>query len=231
MRINKYVARASGLSRRVADERIAKGLVKINGQVAGIGSTVDAKKDQVTLAGKEVALSSARYVLLNKPVGYVSSRAEQGDGTTLYKLLPEDLSHLKIVGRLDKDSSGLILLTDDGDFAQKLTHPSNKKLKRYEVVLHKVLSDEDFSTISGGNGGGVEILDGFTSSFTLSGKGPKLIVEMREGKNRQIRRTFGALGYTVLSLHRVQIGALLIEDLRPGEWRELKSTMGASNYG
>ncbi len=140
MRLNKFIASATGKSRREADDLIAAGRVKINGKVATLGAQVDDTK-KITLGNKELSLPDEyTFVILNKQMGYVSSRSSQAkDAKTLYELLPPEFQKLKTVGRLDRDSSGLILLTDDGDFAFSMTHPKFVKTKIYEVELDKSL--------------------------------------------------------------------------------------------
>src|SRR3990167_9874353 len=134
MRINKYVALATGMSRRAADAVIELGKITVNGQPATAGQQISSE-DKVALDGKNINTSSKiQTIILNKPVGYVCSRDGQGS-KTIYDLLPAELHNLKPVGRLDKDSSGLLLLTNDGELAHKLTHPSFQKEKVYEVEL------------------------------------------------------------------------------------------------
>jgi 23S rRNA pseudouridine2605 synthase len=201
MRINKFVARATGMGRRAADAAISEGRVTINLRPAANGSAVGGS-DAVRLDSKLLELpAAATTVMLNKPVGYVCSRDGQGS-RTIYDLLPADLHHLKPVGRLDKDSSGLILLTDDGELANRLTHPRYAKQKIYEIRLDKPLSDEHKKRIETG----VKLDDGPSRLKIDQRKGPSLRVSMSEGRNRQIRRTFAALGYEVRGLHRTAFG-------------------------
>src|SRR3989344_3267629 len=149
MRINKYVALASGMSRRGADEAISDKRITVNGQVALTGQEVS-KNDKVTLDNQPITPPKVlQTVVLNKPVGYVCSREGQGS-KTIYDLLPPELYHLKPVGRLDKGSSGLLLLTNDGDLAHKLTHPSFQKEKVYKVTLNKPLTPYDIVKIREG---------------------------------------------------------------------------------
>ena len=156
--------------------------------------------------------------MLNKPVGYVSSRKAQGEVPTLYELLPEKYQKLKTVGRLDKNSSGLILLTNDGDFAFKHTHPKFYKLKTYLVELDQTLAPLHQQEISDF---GIHLEDGLSKLFlTKLDKGRlKWQVEMSEGRNRQIRRTFAALGYKVVKLHRIEFGNYQLGDLKTGEFK------------
>jgi 23S rRNA pseudouridine2605 synthase len=214
MRLNRYVALATGLSRRAADAAIAEQRVYINEQLAKPGQEVIAN-DTVTLDGQPLKLAETTTVMLNKPVGYVCSRNGQGN-KTVYDLLPTELHHLKPVGRLDKDSSGLLLLTNDGELAQQLTHPSFKKEKAYEILLDKPLSDDDKANIERG----IKLEEGM-SVLKLKGNGRSWTVSMSEGRNRQIRRTFAALGYTVTKLHRTQFGPYALTDLAVGHYKQI----------
>ncbi len=215
-RLNQWLAQATGLSRRAADIAIADGRVKINQQLAGLGQTVG-PSDQVTLDGHPVATQTYHYVVLNKPVGYVASREKQGSAPTVYKLLPPHFHQFKPVGRLDKDSSGLMLLTNDGELANQLTHPSRQKAKVYRVKLNKPLSPKDLRRIEQG----VELADG-RSAFKVKGSDSDLVVTLFEGRNRQIRRTFEALGYKVTALLRTNFGKVELGDLPSGRYREIK---------
>jgi 23S rRNA pseudouridine2605 synthase len=160
-------------------------------------------------------LPKTQTILLNKPAGYICSRNGQG-GETIYDLLPAELRRLKPVGRLDKDSSGLLLMTNDGDLAQRLTHPSYQKDKVYELSLDKALTPHDWEQITHG---GVQLDDGM-SAFKLhwqhKNNSVRWIVTMHQGRNRQIRRTFAALGYQVTRLHRTKFGNYELKKLVPG---------------
>lgn len=215
MRINKFVAQATGMSRRAADEIMEWGRVEVNGRKVGPGHDVQAS-DKVTLDGKEITTpDAAQTIILNKPVGYVVSRDGQG-AKTIYDLLPEKWQPLKPVGRLDKASSGLLLLTNDGDLAQRLTHPSYKKAKVYEIELYIPLKETDRQAIEQG----VKLDDG-VSKLQLDGQDKKWTVTMHEGRNRQIRRTFEKQGYTIAKLHRIQFGDYLLKGTGPGTHRQI----------
>lgn len=220
-RLNKYLAFHLGLSRREADHLIERGDVLINAQPISLGVRVETS-DLVTVKGKEVTKRAGyTYILLNKPVGYVSSRKQQGDNPTLYDLIPKEFHSLKPVGRLDKDSSGLLLLTDDGDFAYHMTHPKFYKVKTYEVSLGEVLQPLHQQMIADF---GVQLEDG-PSKLSLERRGDSRkdwIVTMHEGRNRQIRRTFAALGYTVTKLHRVSFGPYALSGLRSGTFQPVE---------
>src|SRR5690554_3427399 len=205
-RLNKYLALQLGISRREADEFIEKGKVTINGEVATLGDRFN-EGDTVLVNGEQVhQQQKLQYIMLHKPVGYVSSRKRQGDNPTIYELLPKELHHLKPVGRLDKDSSGLLILTNDGDFAHRMTHPSFHKTKTYEITLDTPLEPLHQQMIQNP---GVQLEDG-TSQLHLEKLGEDRTtwrVSMHEGRNRQIRRTFASLGYGVTGLHRTHLGS------------------------
>ncbi len=214
-RLNKFLAANMGVSRREADELINADLVTVNGKVVQLGARIE-DGDIVVAKGKEVSTAKMIYLMMNKPVGCVSSRRKQGASPTLYDLLPQRYKQLKTVGRLDKNSSGLILLTNDGDFTFKMTHPSFVKEKIYQVELDKDLNDNDKRQI---NGAGVVLPDGVSrlGLKMLDNDRKKWQVTMHEGRNRQIRRTFAALGYEVIVLHRIKFGDYSLDDLEVGK--------------
>ena len=217
MRINKYVAQATGMSRRKADEMVAAGRVTIDGTTADTGAVVT-DGNLVQLDGKPLTLQAPTTIMLNKPVGYVCSRDGQGS-QTIYDLLPPEYHQLKPVGRLDKDSSGLLLLTNDGALAHQLTHPSYQKEKRYVVKLDKELTEADFATITKT---GVMLEDGLSKLGLdyVNDQNYEWKVTMHEGRNRQIRRSFEALGYHVTKLHRTALGPYQLQNLKPGAYKQ-----------
>lgn len=218
MRINKFIAQATGISRREADSFISAGRVLVNGDKPELGLQVKGN-DTVTLDDKVIALPDKfTYLLVNKPPGHVSSRNSQDGSPTLYDLIPDKYSALKYVGRLDKESSGLILMTDDGDYTHQLTHPSFRKEKAYNAELDRQLSESDLQHINRG----VELDDGVSNMKIEPLGGKDYRISMSEGKNRQIRRTFGALGYTVAKLERTGFGDYSLEDLGGDEFIEVK---------
>lgn len=216
-RLNKFIAHTAGLSRREADAAIEQGRVIVNGIKASLGSQVG-PDDVVLLDNTQLAGGHTyTYIQLHKPVGYVCSRRAQGDNPTIYDLLPAALHHLKPVGRLDKDSSGLLLLTDDGDLAHQMTHPKFYKSKKYDVTIDSALAPLHQQMI---NDYGVQLEDG-PSKLQLekvTDDATKWHVTMHEGRNRQIRRTFASLGYTVTQLHRTQFGSYSLGDLPAGSY-------------
>lgn len=220
MRLNKYIAAATGISRRAADTAITEGRVTINGSQPPLGQQVS-DSDVVTLDGRPITPAvNTITIMLNKPAGYVCSRVGQGN-RTVYNLLPLELHQLKPVGRLDKNSSGLLLMTSDGQLAHELTHPSFQKTKVYEVTLDEALQPLHRQMISDHS---VMLEDG-PSKFQLEriheGDDRSWRISMHEGRNRQIRRTFAALGYNVSGLHRTTFGLYTLDELAPGTYRQL----------
>jgi 23S rRNA pseudouridine2605 synthase len=223
IRLNKFIAQHLSVGRRAADDLITQGKVQLNGEVPSLGARVNTG-DHVMVNGIRLQNTDAPeflYVLFNKPVGYVCSRRQQGDTPTIYSVLPPQYQHLKPVGRLDKDSSGLLVLTNDGDFAHHMTHPRFIKTKVYEVTLDQPLAPLHHQMIADH---GVILADG-PSKFQLSrleeGNPFRWIVTMHEGRNRQIRRTFDALGYRVIALNRVQFGPFTLNQLGGKQFSEV----------
>jgi 23S rRNA pseudouridine2605 synthase len=218
LRLNKHLALQLGVSRREGDELIERGRVTINGEVASLGARF-LRGDEIKVSGKSIADSTAyEYLLLNKPAGYVCSRRAQGDLPTVYELLPEKYHTLKTVGRLDFNSSGAILLSNDGDFTYRMTHPKFAKTKIYNVRLDHDLEPLHQQMISDH---GIQLEDG-ASTLMLERMSDdnrsEWRVTMSEGRNRQIRRTFNALGYEVKKLHRTNFGNYSLGDIKPGSF-------------
>lgn len=216
MRINKYIAAATGMSRRKADEALTHGRVFLNGQRATPGAEAR-DDDNVTLDGLRIRKQrQVLTILFNKPTGYVVSRDGQGS-RTIYDILPSTYNQLKPVGRLDKYSSGLLVLTNDGDLAHRLTHPSFQKKKVYEITLNKPLQAPDRDLISGP---GVQLDDG-PSRLLLepmrNSDNKNWRITMHEGRNRQIRRTFATLNYAVTRLHRTHFGPYHLQNIPTGD--------------
>lgn len=212
MRLNKYIALHTEYSRRAADELINQGLVTVNGQPATQGQDI-AEDDRVSVKGRAIsAAAEIMTVMMNKPAGYVCSRNGQGS-PPVYELLPAKYRHLNSVGRLDKESSGLLLFSNDGELVNRLTHPSHQKVKVYEVILDKPLQPLHQQMISDH---GVTLEDG-PSKFEIEKDGSGLRVSLKEGRNRQVRRTFAALGYEVTGLHRVNFGEFALGKLLAGD--------------
>lgn len=246
-RLNKFLAERIGISRREADELISSGRVIVNGTRAKLGARVD-KNDKVCYNGSIIPFQTDfLYLAMHKPVGYVCSRRPQGTTPTIYNLLPQKYHRLKTVGRLDKDSSGLILLTNDGDFAYRMTHPKFRKTKIYEIELDKSLSPlhqqmiSDFGVLLDdgpsrfkvitweGDSSPVESSDRqiqMEKKLVKPAQRKKFVVILAEGRNRQIRRTFAALGYKVTKLHRTHFGTFELKDLPVGKFQIISPTCG-----
>ncbi len=220
MRINQFVARSLGISRRKADDLILSGAIYVNSRVAQVHATV-AECDVVLYRGERLLLPRAQTILLNKPVGYVCSTNGQGS-PTIYDLLPEDFRQLKPIGRLDKQSSGALLMTNDGDLAYALTHPKFKKQKVYQVSLNRPLKHADLNIIKKG----VKLDDGVSKMTIRENQDNKrtYTITMSEGKNRQIRRTLEALGYAVTKLHRTHFDNFHLANLASGKYRPVDTT-------
>lgn len=211
-----------GSSRREADNLIQTGKVRINTIPADLGGRVYAT-DIVTVNGKPLVSNvSLHYIVFHKPVGYVCSRKDQGETPTIYAILPKEYHSYKPVGRLDKNSSGILLLTNDGDFAFKMTHPKFQKIKIYEIILDHELEPFHQQLISDH---GIELEDGRSQLHLERISDTNRLhwrVTMHEGKNRQIRRTFGSLGYEVVSLHRTNFGPYNLQGLDTGAYKEIQ---------
>jgi len=226
MRLNKYIATYSNLSRRKADAAIESGNVIVNRKNAHVGMNVS-DEDAVIVYGSKILpiKRKATTVILNKPEGYVCSKNGQGS-PTVYDLLQPGMQDLNIAGRLDKDSSGLVVMTNDGQLLQELSHPSYNKEKVYEVALNSKPSAHLLSEV---RNTGVDIGDGRPSKMKIVPLKPKkfdrmstsFTVTLTEGRNRQIRRTFESLKFKVLKLHRIALGPYELNDLKPEQFKEL----------
>jgi 23S rRNA pseudouridine2605 synthase len=222
IRLNKYLANAGVCSRREADEFIQAGVVKVNGQVITELGTKITRADEVTFHDQPVKLESKVYVLLNKPKGFVTTTDDPENRKTVMELVKSACSErIYPVGRLDRSTTGVLLLTNDGDLASKLTHPKYEKRKIYQVWLDKPVTAEHMQMIADG----IELEDGeihadaisYVSEDDLSQVG----IEIHSGKNRVVRRIFEKLGYKVLKLDRVYFAGLTKKNLPRGKWRYL----------
>ena len=222
VRLNRYLAAAGLGSRRHCDELIAAGRVTLNGQVCTNFSAEPGERDYVKVDGKLVRPDARLiYLVLHKPKGFVSTRSDPHARDTIFDLLPPKLPRLFHVGRLDAQSEGLIILTNDGDFAQRLTHPRHQVEKEYEVTLDRLWDPALTPKLLRGI-----FLDGERAKILrLQQRGPAAVrVVLRQGVNRQIRRMFYEIGYDVKKLLRARIGSLRLHDLPRGHWRMLTAT-------
>src|SRR6266404_7005525 len=218
MRLNRFLAAAGVGSRRHCDDLIAASRVTINGKVCTNFSAQPNAHDHVKVDGKLVRVAPALTIMLHKPAGFVSTRKDQHARDTVFDLLPQKFSRLFNIGRLDTQTEGLLLLTNDGDLAQRLTHPRYKVEKKYEVTLDRPWVPALAPTLHQG-----VMLDGQRARIDSvhSIKPTRLRVVLRQGINRQIRRMLYEVGYEVKKLVRVRIGRLRLGDLPRGHWRPL----------
>ena len=219
MRLQKYMAHCGVASRRSAEAMILEGRVSVNGQVVReLGTTVSPNEDLVAVDGRPIRQEETHvYILLNKPAGYITSVKDNFGRPTALDLVRTD-RRVYPVGRLDYDSEGLILLTDDGALTHQLTHPSHEFEKRYLVETDRLLTDPELARLRAG----VDIGDYVTRPAHVErARGKGLIIGIHEGKNRQIRRMVEALGAKVRLLRRLSIGPLELGSLKPGAWRYL----------
>lgn len=230
-RLARFLAHAGVASRRHAEDLIAAGRVRVNGEVITTqGVRIDPQRDRVSVDGKPVrAVQRLVHLLVNKPAGYVSTVSDPQGRATVLDLLPAELRSLRIypVGRLDRDTSGLLLLTNDGDFALRLSHPRYVKEKHYEVLVRGRVDARALEALRCG----VEIMEDDGQRFTTSpaqvrqvrreGDDTWLALSIHEGHKRQVRRMLFAVGYTTLRLVRVRVGPLTLRGVAPGKWRYL----------
>jgi 23S rRNA pseudouridine2605 synthase len=220
MRLNRYLALCGLGSRRACEEIILGGSVRINGRPARELATIVGPGDTVVARGRVVRPESSRYLVLHKPSGCLSSRQSQGGKPTVYDLLPREAGTLPHVGRLDADSEGLLLLSNDGALAQALTHPSRHVEKEYDVVLDRAFDTKFIPKLLKG----IYLEEGRAKAAHVQVEGAnKLRVVLTQGINRQIRRMFAALGYKVKRLTRTRLGPLKLGRLPRGAWRELSA--------
>lgn len=223
MRLQKFIALAGIASRRKAEEFIENGRVKVNGEtVREMGIKVDPETDRVLVDDKEIFLETEKiYILLNKPVGYVTTLSDEFDRPKVIDLI-DIKERVYPVGRLDYNSSGLLILTNDGELTHKITHPSSHVYKTYVVKIKGNITKKQINTFKTGvDIGGyttapadIEVLKQYKDNSLVK-------VTIHEGKNRQIRRMMDALDHPVITLKRVSIGEINIDDLPKGKWRHL----------
>jgi 23S rRNA pseudouridine2605 synthase len=220
-RVQKYISQAGTASRRKAEEFIKSGQVFINGRKAKLGDKVDPEKDTVKVYGKIIKPAEQKiYIALNKPKGYVVSKKDPQHRKTVFDILPEAIRN-KVwnVGRLDNDTEGLLILTNDGDLTQQLAHPKYEHDKEYEVATQEEPNDNQLDRLRQG----VDIATGMTYPAKIKTKNGKVYITIHEGKKRQVRRMFDAVGLTVTNLKRVRINNLqLPKDLPVGQYIEIK---------
>jgi len=232
-RLQKLLSIAGVASRRASEELITQGRVEVNGEVVRtLGSKADPTKDVVKVDGRRLRLDiRPRYIVLNKPKGVVTTRKDPERRRTVIELLVGVREYVYPVGRLDYDSEGLLLLTSDGDLAAQLTHPRHAVERVYEVIVVGSPAEEDLEKLRSGI-----FLEGARTApaevrrMGTVDKGSRrgsrnaltrLVVTLREGRNRQVRRMFASIGHPVRKLTRTRMGPIKLGDLRPGHWRDL----------
>ena len=222
VRLNKFIANSGVCSRREADNFILAGVVTVNGEVVTeLGTKVNINTDDIRFNGERLKGESKVYIVMNKPKGFVTTASDPHADKTVMDLLKGCPSRVFPVGRLDKNTTGVLMFTNDGEIAEKLTHPSYDKKKIYQVSLDNKLKREDFDQILSG----VELTDGVIAADELEyieeDDHRKLGIEIHSGKNRIVRRIFESLGYEVKALDRVYFAGLTKKGLKRGEWRYL----------
>ena len=223
IRLQKFLSEAGVASRRKAEEMIRSGMVKVNGSVAEIGDSVDPQKDNVYVSGKKIKKeSSLRYILLNKPRGYVTTTDDELGRKCVTELVKGVKERIYPVGRLDRVSEGALILTNDGEFANAMMHPSRHVPKTYRVTVRPDITARQIDELASG----IMIEGRMTAPADvqlLQKEEGRAVVEivLYEGRNRQIRRMCEALGLEVARLKRTAVGSIKLGMLRPGEWRDL----------
>jgi 23S rRNA pseudouridine2605 synthase len=220
VRLQKYLSQAGAASRRASEELITAGRVSVNGSVVReLGTRVDPGRDVVELDGRRVEPAAAAWYALHKPRGYLSTRDDPQGRRTIYDLVPPELQRLFYVGRLDFDSDGLILLTNDGDTAHRMLHPRFGVEREYEVELPADFDDALTRELRRG----VELEDGPARAHAVRRTGSRrLRLTLREGRKREVRRMLAACGHEVRRLTRIRYGPVLLGGLPPGGWRKLE---------
>lgn len=223
IRLQKYLSECGVASRRKAEEMIAAGKVKVNGKPASIGDKINPKHDTVVVAGKKIRKSKKNtYIMLHKPRGFITTLSDEMGRKCVAQLVEDIGTRVYPVGRLDRDSEGLLLLTDDGEFANALTHPTHHVPKTYRVTVRPTITDEQITALTTG----IEIDGRMTMPSevrVLEKKEGRVVLEIiiYEGRNRQIRKMCDVLGLEVARLKRTQIGSVKLGMLKQGDWRNL----------
>lgn len=223
VRLQKYLAEAGVASRRASEVLIVEGRVAVNGKLAReLGTKVNPADDLVTVDGRQVRIRRKQYLAMHKPVGCVCSRNDERGRPTIYQLLPPEWSNVQSVGRLDYDTEGLLLLTNDGELALRLTHPRYGVVKLYEVTVEGRVDPAQLEPLMRGVMDEGERLKARRARLLSATKSRSIIeLEMTEGKNREVRRMCAVIGLTVEQLLRTQVGKIKLGDLRAGRWRSL----------
>ena len=226
IRVQKIIADAGIASRRKAEELIARGAVTVNGKKIKLGDKADPVKDKINVAGRDITVrrdAKKYYIMLHKPRGFITTMNDEGGRKCVAELVDEIPARLFPVGRLDRESEGLLFMTNDGDFANMISHPSTHFAKTYRVTVRPRITEEQLTAITTG-----VVIDGRKSMpaavHVIKSEQDRTVLEiiLEEGRNRQIRRMCEAVGLEVARLKRTAIGPVKLGMLQPGKWRELK---------
>lgn len=222
MRLQKYLSRAGVTSRRKAEGLIVGGRVSVNGDViTELGTRVDPERDEVSVDGVVAVLAPARWVVFFKPKGLLTTENDPRAGKTIYDVLPANFTGMRYVGRLDRETEGLLLLTNDGDLAHRITHPSFQVEREYQVRTRKKLDRGQVVRLLKG----VELEDGPARALRVKHTGPQSVtLILTEGRNREVRRMLEAVGHPAVDLRRVRYGPIALGSLEAGQWRELEAS-------
>ena len=226
IRLQKIIADAGIASRRKAEELIERGAVTVNGKRAGLGDKANPDKDKIVVAGREIVVrrnSKKYYIMLHKPRGFITTMSDEGGRKCVAELVDDIPARLFPVGRLDRESEGLLFMTNDGDFANMISHPSAHFAKTYRVTVHPKITEDQLTNLMTG-----VVIDGRMSTpkavRVVTDEKERTVLEiiLEEGRNRQIRKMCEALGLETARLKRIAIGPIKLGMLQPGKWRELR---------
>ncbi len=226
IRLQKIIADAGIASRRKAEELIDRGAVTVNGRKAMLGDKADPFSDKITVAGREITLrknAKKYYIMLHKPRGFITTMNDEGGRKCVAELVEDIPARIFPVGRLDRESEGMLLMTNDGDFANMISHPSTHFPKTYRVTVHPAITDDQLTRLTTG-----VVIEGRMSMpasvrvVTAEKDRTVLEIVLEEGRNRQIRKMCEAIGLETARLKRIAIGPIKLGMLQPGKWRELK---------
>ena len=225
IRVQKIIADAGIASRRKAEELIERGAVTVNGRRARLGDKADPQRDRINVAGRDIVLrknAKKYYIMLHKPRGFITTMNDEGGRKCVAELVDDIPARLFPVGRLDRESEGLLLMTNDGEFANMVSHPSAHFPKTYRVTVHPAINEEQLTRLTAG-----VVIDGRNSvpasvRVLVSERGRTVLeIVLEEGRNRQIRKMCEVLGLETARLKRTAVGPLRLGMLKPGKWREL----------
>ncbi|NLL63164.1 MAG: rRNA pseudouridine synthase [Ruminococcaceae bacterium] len=225
IRLQKYMAECGIASRRKSEDLIVAGKVTVNGKVANLGDKINPKKDKVSVDGRKLQVETElKYIMLNKPRGYITTMSDEMDRKCVAELVSDVGVRVYPVGRLDKDSEGLLLLTNDGEFANKMTHPKNQVPKTYRVTIYPSITEEQINELMTGIMiDGKKTLPADVHVVTQEKNRVVLEIVICEGRNRQIRKMCEGVGLKVARLRRVAIGPVKLGMLKQGTHRDLTS--------